>query len=69
MWRDPIVEEIHQCRAEHAARFHHDLDAILDDLQQAEKAPLLPVVTLTDPPGFSWLACQATHPPLDSNNP
>lgn len=29
MWRDSIVEEIRRNRQVHAARFHHDIKAIL----------------------------------------
>ncbi|MCC6126973.1 MAG: hypothetical protein IT426_18600 [Pirellulales bacterium] len=35
-WRDPIVEEIHRIREEHAARFNFDLDAIARDLQKRQ---------------------------------
>ena len=35
-WRDPIVEEIHRIREEHAARFNYDLDAIFRDLEKRQ---------------------------------
>nr|VFK03914.1 MAG: hypothetical protein BECKH772B_GA0070898_103893 [Candidatus Kentron sp. H]VFK04119.1 MAG: hypothetical protein BECKH772A_GA0070896_103833 [Candidatus Kentron sp. H]VFK06978.1 MAG: hypothetical protein BECKH772C_GA0070978_103873 [Candidatus Kentron sp. H] len=38
MWRDPIVEEIHKIREEHAARFNYDLEAIYQDLKRLERA-------------------------------
>ena len=34
MWRDPIVEEIHRIRAEHAKKFEYDLHAICEDLRK-----------------------------------
>lgn len=37
MWTDPIVEEIHQIRAEHAAQFNFDLAAIAEDLRKQEQ--------------------------------
>ncbi|GAK53126.1 hypothetical protein U14_04386 [Candidatus Moduliflexus flocculans] len=37
MWKDPIVAEIHQNRAEQVARFHGDIDALLRDLQEQEQ--------------------------------
>jgi hypothetical protein len=35
-WRDPIVEEIHRIREEHAAQFNYDLDAIFRDIQKRQ---------------------------------
>ena len=35
--RDPIVEEIHRRRVRRAARFHHDIDAMFDDLRRSEE--------------------------------
>jgi hypothetical protein len=37
MWEDPIVEEVRQAREAHAARFHHDLHAIYQDLKKQEQ--------------------------------
>jgi len=37
MWNDPIIEEIHQIRAEHAAQFNYDLAAIVKDLRKKEQ--------------------------------
>ena len=36
MWNDPIIEEIHQIRAERAAQFNYDLTAIVKDLRKKE---------------------------------
>ena len=36
MFRDPIVEEIKRYREEYAARFNHDLRAILEDIQRRQ---------------------------------
>jgi len=37
MWNDPIIEEIHQIRAEHAAQFNYNLTAIVEDLRKKER--------------------------------
>ena len=37
MWKDPIVEEIHKIREEHAARFNYDPVAIYKDLKRLEQ--------------------------------
>jgi hypothetical protein len=37
MWTDPIVAEVRQARAEHAAKFHYDLEAICRDLKEKER--------------------------------
>jgi len=34
--KDPIIEELHRIRAERSARFNHDFDAMVDDLQRRE---------------------------------
>ena len=36
MWQDPIVEEIHRIRDEHAKRFNYDLHAICEDFRQRQ---------------------------------
>ena len=38
MLDDPIVAEVRRFRAEHAAKFHYDLEAIYRDLKEKEKA-------------------------------
>lgn len=38
MWRDEIIEEIHQIREEHAKAFNYDLKAICDDLRKRQAA-------------------------------
>jgi hypothetical protein len=35
---DPIVQEVRRIRAAHAARFNYDLDAIVRDLKEQERA-------------------------------
>jgi len=35
-WKDPIVEEVRRNRANYAARFQHDLDAMIDDLKKVQ---------------------------------
>jgi hypothetical protein len=37
MWEDPIVAEVRQARAAHAARFNNDLAAIYRDLKREEQ--------------------------------
>lgn len=36
--KDPIIEELHRIRKEHAAEFNFDLDAIFADLKRFEAA-------------------------------
>jgi len=36
MWRDPIIEELHQIREEHAKKFNNDLTAIFEDLKKSQ---------------------------------
>ena len=59
---DPIVEEVRRVREEHAARFNYDLDAIFQDIKEAERKsgrhfvnypprspePVLPIRTPSD---------------------
>lgn len=47
MWIDPIVEELHNWRTAHAAQFHQDLRAMVDDLRQLERDWPAPKI---DPP-------------------
>ncbi len=37
MWKDPIIEELHQIREEHAKKFNNDFKAIFDDLKRQEQ--------------------------------
>lgn len=37
MWIDPIIEELHKIRKEHAAKFNFNLLAIVRDYQQQQK--------------------------------
>jgi hypothetical protein len=37
MKTDPIIEEIHRIRQEHAEKFGYNLSAIFDDLKKQEK--------------------------------
>lgn len=36
MWEDPIVEELHRIREEHAREFNFDIAAIYEDLKKQE---------------------------------
>ena len=46
MWEDPIVEQIHKIREEHAREFNFDLQAICDDLKEQEKKSVHQIVSL-----------------------
>ncbi len=37
MFEDPIVEELHRIRREHAARFDNDISRIVEDIQRMER--------------------------------
>jgi hypothetical protein len=38
MWKDEIVEEVRRIRAENAAKFDHDIDAIVIDARARQMA-------------------------------
>ncbi|OQY55423.1 MAG: hypothetical protein DRR08_12435 [Candidatus Parabeggiatoa sp. nov. 2] len=41
MWKDPIIDELHQIRQEHAKKFNNDFKAIFEDLKkQEENSPI-----------------------------
>ena len=46
MWKDPIVEEIHRIREEHAASFDYDIHRIFEDLREQQRASGKEYVTL-----------------------
>ena len=46
MWRDPIVEEVRKIRAEFAARFDNDLEAMMKELRRTEAEGGREVVSL-----------------------
>jgi hypothetical protein len=37
--KDPIVQEIHRHRTEHAKRFNYDVSAIGDDIRRSRASP------------------------------
>ena len=37
MWKDPIIDELHQIRQEHAKKFNNDFKAIFEDLKKQEE--------------------------------
>ena len=60
MWHDPIVDDIHRVREAYAAKFNHDIAAMVRDLQEKAKQrqehpveflpqPLQPQTLLTHP--------------------
>lgn len=46
MWTDPIVEELHKIREEHAKTFNYDLKAIFEDLKKQERQSGVTYVSL-----------------------
>jgi len=36
MWKDPIIEELHQIRQEYAKQFNYDWQTMLEDLKVQE---------------------------------
>ncbi|KOR37830.1 hypothetical protein AM228_05080 [Planktothricoides sp. SR001] len=51
MWKDEIVEEIHQIRDRYAKSFNYDLNSIFEDLRKKQAESGKEVVTLSRPPG------------------
>ncbi|EAW35580.1 hypothetical protein [Lyngbya sp. PCC 8106] len=51
MWKDEIVEEIHQIRDNYAKSFNYDLNAIFEDLRKKQAESGKEVVTLSRKPG------------------
>jgi hypothetical protein len=52
MWKDEIVEEIHQIRETYAKSFNDDLNAIFEDLCKKQVESGREVVTLSRKPGL-----------------
>ncbi|ETX05217.1 MAG: hypothetical protein ETSY2_24270 [Candidatus Entotheonella gemina] len=50
MWQDPIVEELHKIRADHAAQFNYDLQALVQHYQQEQRCSLRKMVSFTNRP-------------------
>ena len=46
MWQDPIVDEIHKIREEHAQKFNFDLKSIYGGLKKREKKSGVQTVSL-----------------------
>ncbi len=47
MWKDPIIEELHQIRQEYAKEFNYDLKAMFEDLKAKERQNTTnPIVSL-----------------------
>lgn len=53
MWKDEIVEEIHQIREAYAKSFNYDLDAIFEDLRKKEAESGREVVSLSRKSGLT----------------
>ena len=45
MWQDPIVEEVHRIRDEHARNFDYDLHAICEDFHAKQLLSAHKIVT------------------------
>jgi hypothetical protein len=52
MWKDEIIEEIHQIREAYAKSLNYDLDAIFEDLRKKEAESGRKVVSLSRKPGL-----------------
>jgi hypothetical protein len=50
MWNDPVVEEIHRAREEHARKFNFNLEAIVEDLHRIERGMKATPVSLPPKP-------------------
>ncbi len=37
MWKDEIVEEVRRIREQNAAKFNHDIDAIVEDARRRQR--------------------------------
>ena len=46
MWEDEIVKEVLKARAEYAAKFNYDLEAIYKDIKEQEKQSRREIVSL-----------------------
>ncbi|MDX8399785.1 MAG: hypothetical protein R8K20_06005 [Gallionellaceae bacterium] len=46
MWNDPIIDEIHKFRDQHASKFDYDMLKILEDFKIQEKESGLTTVSL-----------------------
>lgn len=46
MFKDPVVEEVRATRQRHAARFNHDLNAIVADIRKRQQNMDRPIVSL-----------------------
>lgn len=53
MWKDEIVEEIHQIREAYAKSFNYDLDAIFSDLRKKQAESGREVVNLSRKSGLT----------------
>ena len=45
MWHDPIVEEIHRIRDEHATKLNYDLHAIREDIRKKQSTSGIMVIS------------------------
>ncbi len=41
MWKDPIIDQIHQIREEWAAKFNYDTKALLENIEQQKQQDYL----------------------------
>jgi hypothetical protein len=67
MWDDPIIDEVRRIKAEIAAEFNYDLDALFEHLKRQERESGRTYVSL--PPRRIEPTEQSAVPPLDTNVP
>jgi hypothetical protein len=46
MWKDPVVEETRKLREQYASKFHHNIDAIYEDIQRRQALSVKKSVSL-----------------------
>lgn len=57
-WSDPIIDELHKIREEHAKKFNYDIAAICEDLKKGEKK--------LEEQGFHLVGRDKAQPTLES---
>lgn len=62
MWKDPIVEEIHQIREQISQQHGNDLHTIVEYFQEREKRSDRKVVSFTPKRPVGWVNGQLASP-------
>ena len=63
MWEDEIVDEIHRIRAERAAKFNYDIDAMFHDIQESQWKSGRKIVSFAD---GKYVVLQEASTPIES---